>query len=81
MAGTPENATRVQLSKLEWANLAVNDMARMGLTPEEYFTKKDAGEIDCADHPAVMDISMTLELRGKSARRDLLALTRKTDPQ
>lgn len=80
---TGEQQHIIELSRQDWGRLVVNQMGRLGLTAEEYFTKEAAGEIDCADSPAVMDVRMVLQLgaqgnaaqeRFNSARSDLMDL-------
>lgn len=73
----------IELSRQDWGRLVIHQIARLGLAPEEYFTKEAAGEIDCTDSPAVMDVRMVMQLGGQgdttkerfdSARRDLMDL-------
>lgn len=64
-----------ELSPNEWAHLVINTItAYLGITTEEYFSKKDSGLIDPCDD---LSIRMTLSLGGESAREELLEIISK----
>lgn len=68
-----EHQDIVELSRQDWGRLVTSQIARLGLTPEEYFAKKDAGEIDPCD-VAEIDTKMVMKLGGDTARQDLMEM-------